>query len=184
MNYFNWLCCRVWVHVHCFFQRPYPLDNDIIFPVALPFAKKKRKIEKIACVAGVERWRELGGREIGRGLGLFPCSSLSPPPPSPPLPFLRLPRRLRKKWIDCLLEHRKKLNNNPRNYATAKQFLWRKLSVQQISCRETTPKKRTLCSAWDYSQEKIQIFSLTFCLNLKRSGRSTNGNRLNGLTIA
>ena len=126
MRYFNWLCCRVWVHVHCFFQRPYPLDNDIIFPVALSFAKKKkqRKIEKIACVAGVERWRELGGRKIGRGLCLFPCISLSPPPPFPPLPFLSLPRRLRKKWIGCLLEHRKKLYNNPRNYATAKQFLW------------------------------------------------------------
>ena len=92
----------------------------------------REKIEKIACVAGIERWRGLGAREIERGLGLSPCISLSPPPlplpshsssPSPPLPFLRLPRRLRK-------EHRKKLYNNPRNYATAKQFLWRKLYVQ------------------------------------------------------
>ena len=130
MRYFNWLCCRVWVHVHCFFQRPYPLDNDIIFPVALPFAKKKRKIEKIVCVAGVERWRELGGRKIGRGLCLFPCIFLSPPLPFPPLPFLRLPRRLRKKWIGCLLEHRKKLYNNPRTYANAKQFFWRTFYVQ------------------------------------------------------
>ena len=53
-------------------------------------------------------WKVKGiGRKGNReGPWPFPPISLSPPPP--PLPFLRLPHRLRKKWIGCLLGQKKK----------------------------------------------------------------------------
>ena len=88
---------------------PPPKKKILDLPLALPFAKKNRKN---SLRSGSWKVKGIGRKGNREGPWPFPPISFSPPPP--PLPFLRLPHRVRKKWIGCLLGHRKKLYNNPR----------------------------------------------------------------------